>query len=190
MSLLLQFIRSLTEFSDESWKILQPALTVKTYKKNELLLQEGQVCNSLFYIEKGYCRSFYDINGTDKNTEFFFENEIATNVDSFGSGQVSAYNIIACEPLTVIIFDKAKLFQAAQECREIENLGRHCVRLIATKQEKFATLFKLYSAQERLEYVEQKYPEMTQRISLSQLASFLGVARETLSRIRKRRIFG
>ncbi|HFK5573977.1 TPA: Crp/Fnr family transcriptional regulator, partial [Elizabethkingia anophelis] len=96
MSLLLQFIRSLTEFSDESWKILQPALTVKTYKKNELLLQEGQVCNSLFYIEKGYCRSFYDINGTDKNTEFFFENEIATNVDSFGSGQVSAYNIIAC----------------------------------------------------------------------------------------------
>ncbi|OPB90954.1 Crp/Fnr family transcriptional regulator [Elizabethkingia miricola] len=174
MNLLLQFIRSLTEFSDESWKILQPALTVKTYKKNELLLQEGQVCNSLFYIEKGYCRSFYDINGTDKNTEFFFENEIATNVESFGNGQVSAYNIIACEPLTVIIFDKAKLFQAAQECREIENLGRHCVRLIATKQEN----------------IEQKYPEMTQRISLSQLASFLGVARETLSRIRKRRISG
>lgn len=189
MSLLLQFIRSLTEFSDESWKMLQPALTVKTYKKRAIVTGRTGLQFS-FYIEKGYCRSFYDIDGTDKNTEFFFENEIATNVDSFGNGQVSAYNIIACEPLTVIIFDKAKLFQAAQECREIENLGRHCVRLIATKQEKFATLFKLYSAQERLEYVEQKYPEMTQRISLSQLASFLGVARETLSRIRKRRISG
>ncbi|MCL1665242.1 Crp/Fnr family transcriptional regulator [Elizabethkingia ursingii] len=190
MNSLLEFIRSLTEFSDESWEILQPALTAKKFRKNELLLQEGQTCTSLFYIEKGYCRSFYDINGVDKNTEFFFENEITTNIDSFGNGQISAYNIIAGEPLTVIVFNKAKLYQAAQECREIENLGRHCVRLIATKQEKFATLFKLYSAQERLEYIEQKHPEMMQRISLSQLASFLGVARETLSRIRKRRTTG
>lgn len=76
-----------------------------------------------FYIEKGYCRSFYDIDGTDKNTEFFFENEIATNVDSFGNGQVSAYNIIACEPLTVIIFDKAKLFQAAQNAGRLKILA-------------------------------------------------------------------
>ncbi|HFK5569026.1 TPA: Crp/Fnr family transcriptional regulator [Elizabethkingia meningoseptica] len=187
---LLKFIRSLTEFSDESWNILQPALTTKTYRKNELLLQEGEICDSLFYIDQGYCRSFYEIEGVSKNTEFFFENEIATNIDSFGNNQKSSFNIISCEPVTAIVFNKTKLFRAAQECREIENLGRHCVRQSATKQEEFSTLFKLYSAQERLEYIEKKYPEMIQRVSLSQLASFLGVARETLSRIRKRRIKG
>lgn len=188
MDNLLKYIRSLTSFSDTSWELLKPALTRKVFKKNELLLKQGQVCNSLFYIDSGYCKSYYEIDGVVKNTGFFFENEITTNINSFGNGQKSEFNIVACEPLTTIIFDKDKLFQAAKQANEIETLGRNCIRLFATKQEEFATLFKLYSAQERLEYLETKHPEILQRVSLSQLASFLGVARETLSRIRKRRV--
>jgi CRP-like cAMP-binding protein len=188
MNNLLKYICSLTEFSDESWSLLQTALTKQAFKKNEFLLKEGQICTSLLYIEKGYCKSYYEIDGVVKNTGFFFENEIATNINSFGSGQKSTFNIIACEPLTVIIFDKDHLFQLAEQNRQIETLGRNCIRLFATKQEEFANLFKLYSAQQRLEYVEANYPEILQRVSLSQLASFLGVTRETLSRIRKRRI--
>ncbi len=87
-----------------------------------------------------------------------------------------------------MIFDKEKLFTIAEQHIEIESLGRHCIRQFASKQEEFSNLFKLYSAQERLEYIERKYPEILQRVPLIQLASFLGVARETLSRIRKRRI--
>jgi CRP-like cAMP-binding protein len=188
MNNLLNYIHSLTSFSDESWKLLQPALTQKKFNKNELLLKQGQICDSLFYIDKGYCKSYYDIDGIVKNTGFYFENEIATNVRSFGSGQRSEFNIIACEQLTTVVFDKEELFKISKQVIEVETLGRNCIRLFATKQEEFSNLFKLYSAQERLEYIEAKYPEIIQRVSLSQLASFLGVARETLSRIRKRRI--
>lgn len=190
MNNLLEYIRSLTNFSDESWEQLQPALTLRKFKKSEFLLQQGHVCHSLFYIDNGYCKSYYDIDGVVKNTGFFFENEITTNINSFGSGQKSDFNIVACEPLSTIVFDKDKLFQATKQASEIETLGRHCIRQFASKQEEFSTLFKLYSAQERLEYIETKHPEILQRVSLSQLASFLGVARETLSRIRKRRILG
>lgn len=184
---LLKYIRSLTNFSDESWELLQPALTKREFKKDELFLKEGHVCNSLLYIDRGYCKSYYEIDGIVKNTGFFFENEIVTNIKSFGSGEKSEFNIVACEPLTTIIFDKSRLFQIAEQTNEVEVLGRKCIRLFATKQEEFSNIFKLYSAQERLEYLESKYPEMLQRVPLSQLASFLGVARETLSRIRKRR---
>lgn len=187
MDNLLKYIHALTEFSDESWIILQEALIKREFKKNELLLKEGHICNSLFYIDKGYCRSYYESDGLVKNTGFFFENEIATNINSFGSGQKSEFSIIACEPLTAIIFDKEKLFQASKQAIEIEALGRKCIRLFASKQQEFSTLFNRYSAKERLEYIEAKHPEIYQRVSLSQLASFLGVARETLSRIRKRR---
>ena len=184
---LLKYLRSLTEFSDEGWSLLQSCLTKKKYKKNEFLLKEGQICHSLFYIQKGYCKFYFEIDGIVKNTAFFFENEIATNVDSFGSGRSSEFNIIACEPLMTIVFDKSKLFEAAKRSSEIETVGRSCIRLFATKQEEFANLFKLYTPQQRLEYLETKHPQILQRVSLSQLASFLGVARETLSRIRKRR---
>ncbi|ALL05576.1 Crp/Fnr family transcriptional regulator [Pedobacter sp. PACM 27299] len=187
MNNLLKYIHSITEFSEESWELLQPALSKKQFKKNDFLLHEGQICNSLFYIDLGYCKSYYEIDGAKKNTAFFFENDIATNINSFGSGEKSEFNIIACEPLTVVIFDKQKLFKAAKQTNEIEALGRNCIRLFASKQEEFSTLFKLYSAQERLKYLEVNHPDILQRVSLSQLASFLGVARETLSRIRKRR---
>lgn len=187
MITLLKYIHSLTNFSDKSWELLQPVLTTQSFKKNEFLLKQGEVCNALFYIDRGYCKSYYEIDGVVKNTGFFFENEIATNIKSFGDGQQSEFNIIACEPLTAIILDKEKLFEATKQVHEIETLGRNCIRLFASKQEEFSTLFKLYSAQERLEYLERKHPEILQRVPLSQLASFLGVARETLSRIRKRR---
>ncbi|WEK34956.1 MAG: Crp/Fnr family transcriptional regulator [Candidatus Pseudobacter hemicellulosilyticus] len=187
MENLLKYIHSLTTFSDKSWQLLQPALTQQTFKKNEFLLKQGEICNALFYIDKGYCKSYYEIDGIVKNTGFFFENEIATNIRSFGEGQKSEFNIIACEPLTATIFDKHKLFEVTKKSHEIESLGRNCIRLFASKQEEFSTIFKLYSAQERLEYLESKHLEIIQRVSLSQLASFLGVARETLSRIRKRR---
>lgn len=190
MNNLLKYIHALTTFSEESWELLQPALVQRTFERNEWLLQEGQVCNSLFYMDSGYCRSYYQIDGVMKNTGFFFENEIATNVHSFGSGQKSEFNIIACEPLTAVIFDKRELFKISKQVIEVETLGRCCIRQFATKQEEFSNLFKLYSARERLEYIEAKYPEMVQRVPLSQLASFIGVARETLSRIRKRRVSG
>jgi CRP-like cAMP-binding protein len=187
MTNLLKYIHSLTSFSDESWKRLQPALSQRKFNKKELLLKEGQICNALFYLDKGYCKSYYEIDGIVKNTGFYFENEIATNVQSFGSGQKSEFNIIACEPVTAVVFDKQELFKISKQVIEVETLGRNCIRLFAIKQDEFSNLFKLYTAQQRLEYIEAKYPEMIQRVSLTQLASFLGVARETLSRIRKRR---
>jgi CRP-like cAMP-binding protein len=188
MKNLINYINALTKFSEQSWELLQPALTERTFKKNELLLKEGQVCNSLFYIDKGYCKSYYEIDGVIKNTGFFFENEIVTNIRSFGNGEKSEFNIIACEFLTVTVFDKQKLFQVAQQASEIETLGRNCIRLFATKQEEFSNLFKLYSVQERLAYLETYHPYILQKVPLSQLASFLGVTREALSRIRKRRV--
>lgn len=188
MDHLLKYIQSLSPLSKDSWDLLQTALTKQTFKKNEFLLKEGQVCNYLFYIDSGYCRSFCEIDGQEKNTGFFFENEIATDLDSFGSGKKSAVNIIACEPLTVVLFDKEKLFLITKESPEIEALGRNCIRLFATKQEEFAKLVRLYSPQERLEYIEKNHPHLLQRVPLTQLASFLGITRESLSRIRKRRM--
>lgn len=187
MTNLLNYIHALTDFSATSQALLQPALSIMEFKKGEYLLKEGAVCNALFYIDKGYCRSFYLKDGQEKNTAFFFEDDIATNISSFGSGAKSDYAIIAAEKLTVVAFDKQKLFEASRLAPEIETLGRKCIRRFATRQEEHAHLFKLYTAQERYEWLEEHQPQLLQRVSLTQLSSYLGIARETLSRIRKRR---
>jgi len=167
--------------SDESMEALLPILTKRDFNKGDFLLKEGEVCNSLFFIDKGYCRSFHDKDGTEKNTAFYFEGEIATNLSSFSTGEQSDYFIQACEPLVAIIFSKQELFGLTRQVPEIEALGRSCLRLTAARLEEHSNLFKLYTPTERYEYLEQHRPEMLQRVSLSHLSSYLGIARETLS---------
>ncbi|TZF85581.1 Crp/Fnr family transcriptional regulator (plasmid) [Pedobacter sp. BS3] len=188
MEKLRKYITSLTEFSEESWNILLPVLSRLEFRKGEYLLRAGEVCNALFFIENGCCRSYYEKDGVEKNTAFYFENDIATNIRSFGSGEKSLYFIRAVEPLIIIAFDKKKLMEATKAAPQIEALGRCCIRVFAARQDEFASLLNLYTAQERYEYLEKHYPAMLQRVSLTQLSSFLGVARETLSRIRRKRV--
>ncbi|WP_142687704.1 Crp/Fnr family transcriptional regulator [Chitinophaga polysaccharea] len=97
------------------------------------------------------------------------------------------FSIQASEPLTAVRFDKKKLREVSLRDPAIETLGRKCLQQIAIKQEKHAAMFKLMSPQERYEFLETHDPALLQRVSLTQLASYLGVARETLSHIRSRR---
>ena len=70
---------------------------------------------------------------------------------------------------------------------EIELIAKRNLQLIAAKQEKQIQLYRLLTARERYEYLEKNQPEILQRVSLTQLSSYLGVKRETLSRIRSSR---
>ena len=77
--------------------------------------------------------------------------------------------------------------EASRRAPDIEILGKKCLRLTAARLEEHANLFKLLTPQERYEFLEQNRPDMLQRVSLTDLSSYLGIARETLSRIRNRR---
>lgn len=187
MEKLLKYIHSLTDFSENSWQTLQPALHKMELRKDEYLLTAGKMCDALYFVNNGYCRAFYDKDGQDINTAFFFENDIATNINSLATGEPSAFSIQAAEPLSVIRFDVKTLREVSALDPAIDTLGRKCLQLIAARQEKHAAMFKLMTAQERYEYLEQTDARLLQRVSLTQLSSYLGIARETLSRIRSRR---
>ena len=187
MEKLRSYIHSLIDLSEEGWKALRPSLTTAEYKKGDCLLQAGTVCNNLFFITTGYCRAFFRKGDLEINTNFFFESEIATNNDSFWTGENSEFSIQACEKITTIVFDRPTLLNAGQENHEIATLGRLCLHQTAAKLENHVSLYKLMTAQERYEYLEKHHPMMLQRVPLNQLSSYLGIARETISRIRSRR---
>jgi CRP-like cAMP-binding protein len=178
------YIRSLTDFSEESWAILSHCLTEQQFKKGQTLLQTGEVCNSIFFICKGLCKSCYTNDGKEINTSFFFENDFASNIKSLTNGSKSEYDIIAYEHSTTIVFDKTKLLNAYKNSQEIETFGRKLLETIVSKQEEHSNSFKLLAPRERYEHLQLTQPGFLQRISLTQAASYLGVSRETLSRIR------
>jgi CRP-like cAMP-binding protein len=182
-------INNIFALSQENWEILSTCLCVIKLRKGEFLLKTGDFCNSVYYIDKGYCRLFQVEDGQEVNLNFHFENEFVTNIKSFVNKIRSEYSMVACEQMIVVKIDKTKLMEGAlKNTQEFEIFGRKILEAIIMKQDDHLKLFKLYNAQQRFEYIEKNRPEIIRRVALTQIASYLGVTRETLTRIRKRKL--
>ncbi|GAB3266258.1 Crp/Fnr family transcriptional regulator [Larkinella harenae] len=180
-------LQKVSAVSAEALGLLLDAAEVKALKKGQYLLREGQVCRVIWYIEKGYLRTFYNKDGQEINTRFSFEHSFVTDLKSLRSETPANYSILTGEDATVWAFEKEKLLRLYRQSVEIESFGRNLLEQMLIEQEEHGNLFKLYSPAERYQYMIQHQPRLLQRVSLGQLASYLGIARETLSRIRKNR---
>lgn len=187
-TLLHKKIAGLTEISTSSLSKLFEIATPRQLEKREIILNERQICKTILFVESGCLRTFIDKDGTEINTDFTFEGHFTTNLKSLRSSTFSDTSIQASEPTTLYEFDKDRLLELYKVSPEIESFGRKLLEQLLIAQEEHANLFKIYSPKERYQHLLDNKPEMLQRISLSQLASYLGVARETLSRIRKNKI--
>jgi len=171
------------EISDKNWESLKKVLTVRRYQKGESLLKTGELCQSIFFIESGFCRAVYHHEGQELNTNFYFENELATNIRSLKQGKGSEYAILAEEDLEAIIFDKDRLYELFSRSSEIDAMGRKLMEGVLARQEEQAKLFQFDTAQKRYDYMIKIQPQVIERVPLEHIASYLGISLDTLLRI-------
>ncbi|MCF0056188.1 Crp/Fnr family transcriptional regulator [Dyadobacter sp. CY356] len=177
------YINSIITLSEQGWSALKKVLNLRQVKKGEYLLHAGEISDALFYIEKGYCRAYYDYDGKTINTNFYFETEFATNIRSMKSGAGSEYFIRAEEEMRVIVFNKDKLYELFSRSVEVDTMGRRLMEEILARQEQQAHIFKLDSALERYKYMSGIQPQILERVPLIHIASYLGISLQTLTEI-------
>jgi len=188
MDHIIKKFRQLRVLPEDDVNMVLPYFTRIDYRKGDEIIRFGERCQSLYLIEKGFCRAYNIQNGEEVNLEFFFENETVTNKNSYLFNKTSDFTVVACEPMVVHRIDKTDLQQLIGQRPELELAGKKNLEFIAAKQEKQLQLFRILTAKGRYEFLEKNNPELLQRVSISQLASYLGVKRETLSRIRNKRM--
>ncbi len=184
-SLLYLKIKAVAPMSGTNIDKLFAAATLRNLSKGEILLKQGQICNRVYFIENGYLRAFHTKDGLEINTNFAFENSFITSLKSLKLAVPSDITIQAGSTATIYEFEKNKLLELYNESLEIESFGRNLLEQLLLEQEEHSNIFKIHSPAERYQYLLQHKSEIIQRISLTQIASYLGIARETLSRIRK-----
>ncbi|HLZ17553.1 MAG TPA: Crp/Fnr family transcriptional regulator [Cyclobacteriaceae bacterium] len=177
---------SILPLSDAACTLLLQYGNVKRWSKGALLLKEGERCREIHFIEDGAIKAFQVKEGKDINLSFYFEGEFATNLKSLRQELPSEHNLQATEELLTCTFTKADLLHLYTLSPEIVVWGRNLLESLVIKQEEHAALFKLYSPAERYTWLLTHEPMFIQRLSVSQIASYLGITRESLSRIRKR----
>jgi CRP-like cAMP-binding protein len=188
MDHIIKKFRQLSVLPEDGVNMVLAYFTRMEYRKGDEIIRFGERCQSLYLIEKGFCRAYNIQDGEEVNLEFFFENETVTNKNSYLFNKLSDFTVVACEPMVVYRMNKTDLQFLVSQRPELELAGKKNLEFIAAKQEKQLQLFRILTAKGRYDFLEKNNPELLQRVSISQLASYLGVKRETLSRIRNKRM--
>jgi CRP-like cAMP-binding protein len=179
---LLCYLTQISPLGDDDLAQLAACAISCQLKKGDTLLREGEICRSFYLVEKGHLRTYYNKDGVLINLNFTFEGEFAANLKSFKSRQPSEWFIEAGEDTSVWIFNFNDQISLSGD-HIILFFRRLAVRMLLAA-ETHSNLFKIYTPAERYSYIEKNNPRLLQRVPLTQIASYLGVARETLSRIR------
>jgi len=177
---------SFASLSEDGYGLLMSIAEPKELKKAEVLLHESQVCKHVYYVESGYLKAIHNNDGKEVSLSFTFPGSFTTTLRSLRTGVPSGYNIQACKPAIVWKLEKDKLFGLYAQSLEISTFGRDLLELLLIAQEEHTNIFKLNTPAERYQYVLKHNPELLQKVSLTDLASYLAISRETLSRIRKK----
>jgi CRP-like cAMP-binding protein len=165
---------------------LLPFLHYKKCSKGKFILKEGQVCRNFYFILNGLVRGYSVHNTKEVNVEFFFENYIASDFLSLRNETPSRQFLIAMEPCEMLYAAKADYLQVFQESVPLTTVGLRLFQNMFFEEEAYSTMFKALSPEERYHFVLTNRPYLIQRIPLKHLANYLGMSRETLSRIRGR----
>jgi CRP-like cAMP-binding protein len=161
-------------------------LKKRTLRKKQYLLQAGDVSHHECFVNKGCLRTYHvDDKGQEHIAQFAFEEWWTGDMYSFLTGQPSPYNIDALEDSEVLLIEKSQWEQMFKDIPKFERLFRMLLQNAFISMQRRIIENMSLSAEDRYTNFLQRYPQLEQRIPLRQIASYLGITPESLSRIRK-----
>lgn len=185
---LLYYFNKWSDLTVESETVIKSAFEPLTIKKKKDLLVSGQVCNYLYFINKGCLRSFYiDSRGGEHIYQIRMDNSWISDLESFFSQNPSKYNIEALEDSTLLRISNERMEQLLNEIPNLERYFRILFQKAYVNALKRLNSTMWETAFDRYNDMLKEHPEVFQRVPLVYIASYLGITPESLSRIRKQK---
>ncbi len=155
-------------------------------QKNQVLIKEGQVCNKLYFVEQGIGRSYYLKKDGKEVTQWFFGvGNFMSSADSFFQQSPSFYYLEILEDSILYSISKVKMDLLLAKYHKMEKFIRLLSIEMFTKIVHKLNAVQFQTAKERYNYMLSEFPDISHRVPLGYIASYLGMTQETLSRIRK-----
>jgi CRP-like cAMP-binding protein len=184
-NLLFTFISKYISLTDEEKNVILSLDLFHSVKKGTILLREGQKSKDGYFILKGCIRKYYIINGEEKTTEFFTEMEGLTP-HCVTSKTPSEYFISCVEDTILTVADPDIGVEINAKFPKFDIMCRMLSEELLAKEQIHFDEFKTSSPEQRYLNLLQKRPDLIQRVPQHQLASYLGIKPQSLSRLRAR----
>lgn len=185
-SLLKNHIKKRINLTDEEFDLCSEFFTPKKIRKRQYFLQEGDVCKYLGFVNSGSMRVYtIDHKGTEHIIQFAIHDWWVADLSSFLSGLPATFNIDALQNSELLLLEKSDRDRMLEAVPRMERFFRLIMEnnYIATHQRIVDSLS--VSAEERYIKFITTYPELVENVPQHQIASYLGITPQSLSRIRK-----
>jgi len=181
-----EFLRSQFQLTETHSETIQEYFKLQPFSKNEYFVRQGKVCRQMAFIAEGVMRyCMFRDDGSDVTCFLMWENDFVGDSESFFSQKPSDKNVQAltdCQLMTISFENMQKLLVQIPNGKEInEAIGRY----VMTKMLYQRTFLLNLDATVRYKEFMREYADILQRIPLSYVANFLGIAQQSLSRLRK-----
>ncbi|WP_281232771.1 Crp/Fnr family transcriptional regulator [Flavobacterium gelatinilyticum] len=180
-------ITSIVPMSDDEYSLMLPVINRMNVKKDSDLLQQGDICRHIYFIESGFFRMFYvDYKGNEINCRFAKPNDFLVDFASFITQKTAHYHCRAMEDSKVIALEYSKvenLYHSSPNWSKFGRLIAESAYLTIIEREE---MLHFQTPEERYKTILKKEPYLFQLVSQNQLSSYIGIKPESLSRLRKR----
>ncbi|WP_026898035.1 Crp/Fnr family transcriptional regulator [Daejeonella oryzae] len=180
------FLQTVIPFTEDELSEITSCFEKQSISKNEMIVREGQICQKLYFIEHGIGRSFYlNKDGKEITQWFFAEGKFMTSLESFFQQSPSLYYLEMLDDSILYSISRSKLDMLFTKFHNMEKFGRLLSTEMLTKAISKLSAVQFQTAKERYDYMLSEFPNISYRVPLGSIASYLGMTQETLSRIRR-----
>ncbi|WGH76699.1 Crp/Fnr family transcriptional regulator [Tenacibaculum tangerinum] len=181
-----KFIKQISPISDIEFEQTVSTFKKQTLNKGDFLVQQGKVCKQIAFINKGILRTFYLNDKAEETTSCFCtENNLTTSYKSFILQQPSTLSLQALEETELLIIDYDNLQKLYSTSIVWQTIGRVVAEREYIIMEKYASVLNNETAKKKYLRLLKEQPSVLQKAKIEDIASYLGITRRTLSRIRQ-----
>jgi len=183
---IVKLISRYLELTSEEASAFAECIPIKSFKKGNVLLREGQVSRDSYFVIEGCIRKYYIIDGEERTTEFYVEDESVASLQSYQNKTPANHYFECVEDCRLAVLNYEKEQELFKRVPKYEALCRMSMENDFGEQQEALAKFITSSPEERYKNLLETRPDLLQRVPQYHLASYLGVKPESLSRIRKR----
>lgn len=183
---LLNYFLKIMPLSKVEIEAIVETMSIKHYKKGAILLKEGQISTEVYFVLEGCVRQYFLIDGDEKTNNFFTEEQWVISMNSFSQNKPSNHFLDCCMDCTLVVGNREKEENLYKKFPKFETVSRKVMEKVFAEQQEIMSTYTTDTPEQRYLKLLKSRPDLFQKLPQYQIASYIGVKPESLSRIRKR----
>ena len=172
--------------SKEEVEAIDETMRFQQFGRGTILLKEAQISSDTYFVLEGIVRQYYLIDGVEKTSDFFSDEKWVVSLNHINPNNPSPYYLECCTDCSLLVGNSQKGEGLFKKFPNLETVSRKLMESVFTEQQEKIEAFTISTPTLRYQNLLKSRPDLFQRIPQYQIASYIGVTPESLSRIRKR----